>query len=100
MATLYISEYAVEGINNTGAQLPLVYEPPIATQTVTIGAGSVQSSAFNAATTFVRLQSDAVCSIAFGANPTASAASPRTPANVVEYRGVTPGLKLAVITNT
>lgn len=100
MAVLYISEYdaqAWDGVSNT---LPAGREPAIATQTVAIGGVSAQSAAFNAKTRFVRIHTDAICSVEFGANPTATAAKARMAANQTEFFGVNPGDKVAVITNT
>jgi hypothetical protein len=48
----------------------------------------VQSAAFNAKTCFVRLHTDAVCSLKFGTNPTASATTARIAAGQTEYHGV------------
>jgi len=55
----------------------------------------------NAKTTFVRLHTDAICSIKFGVNPTASATTARMAAGRTEYHGVPLGqaYKVAVITN-
>jgi len=71
-------------------------------QTVAIAAGSAQSNAFSAATRIVRLHTDAVCSIKFGINPTATATSSRMAAGQTEYHGVLVGqsFKVAVISNT
>jgi hypothetical protein len=99
MATLYISEYVRTGLT-TRALVLAGEEPSIASQTVSIGASSAQSSALNAETRFVRVSTDATCSIAFGANPTATTASMRLPANSTEYFAVMPGMKIAVISNT
>ncbi len=94
MATLYISEY--QGIAAT-SQVP--QEPSLATQTVAIGVSSVQSQPFSGQTRLVRIATDSICSIAIGANPTATTANPRMAANQTEYRGVMPGQVLAVISN-
>jgi hypothetical protein len=61
-----------------------------------------QFAAFNAKTRFVRLHTDAVCSIKFGTNPTASATTARMAANSTEYSSVPPNqaYKVAAITNT
>lgn len=96
---VYISEYVRIGLTPR-AHLLAAEEPAIASQTVAIGATSAQSNVFNDATTFVRVHTDAVCSIKFGPNPTATATSMRMAANQTEYFAVTPGDKLAVITNT
>jgi hypothetical protein len=101
MAKLYISEYAEAPIGYNGQMLAAGKEPSVTEQTpVVIGAGSLQSAAFNAKTKFVRIHTDAICSVAFGTSPTATANSKRLAANSTEYFGVTPGDKLAVITNS
>lgn len=101
MATLYVTEFKAIG---GGGNFPVAgaLQAPIAEQTVAIGGTTAQSSAFNANTTFVRLNCDAVCSILFGTNPTATAAKCRLSANTTEYFSVPAGLayKVAVITNT
>jgi len=74
--------------------------PTIATQIVAIGAGSVQSSAFNAITKIIGVHTDAICSIEIGADPTATANSRRLAAGSTEYFEIIPGHKIAVITNT
>jgi len=77
-------------------------EPPVANQTVAITAGSVQSSAVNALTKFLRIHTDAICSIEIGTNPTATATTRRLAANSTEYFSIPLGAsyKVAVITNT
>lgn len=75
-------------------------EFPAVTQQVAIGAGSVQSAVFADGTSFVRVHTDAVARIDIGANPTASATSPRMAAGATEYFGVKPGHRIAVITTT
>lgn len=99
MAVLFISEYDNVARDNVG-MVQAGQEPSITTQTVAIGAGSTQSNAFNANTKFVRIHTDAICSVAFGANPTASATTARLAAGQTEFFGVRPGHKVAVITNT
>lgn len=97
MAVLYITEYSSLAMGG-GAQIAT--DPPIAEQTVAIGAGSLQSAPFNTATRYIRLQPDVVCSIAAGANPTATATNRRMSAGQTEYFGVVAGNRVAVITNT
>ena len=101
MATLYITEYSNSAIS-PGGQMQIPYEQPLAEQTIAIGGSSVQSNAFNAATQFVRLHTDAICSIEFGQNPTASSTTARMAASQTEYHGVPRGVafKVAVITNS
>jgi hypothetical protein len=100
MATLYITEYADSG--HTHAPVAVAQEPRIVSQTVTIAAGSAQSSAFNSTTRLVRLHTDAICSVEFGTNPTSTAAKSRMAANQTEYFAVPQGqaYKVAVITNS
>lgn len=101
MATLYIAEYANQGRDTAGYTVQGVAQEPCNTeQTVAIGAGSVQSNAFQSGTTLIRVHTDAICSIAIGSNPTAAATNKRLAANATEYFGVRPGDKIAVITNT
>jgi hypothetical protein len=101
MATVYITEFSNSAIS-PGGQMQVPYEQPLAEQTVAIGGSSVQSNAFNAATGFIRVEVDAICSIEINANPTASTTTARLAANQTEYYGVPKGanFKLAVITNT
>ena len=98
MATLFIEEFSAGSA--PGIPLPVGRQPAAATQTVSIGAVTAQSSAFGATTRFVRLHTDAVCSYAFGADPTATTSKPRMAANQTEYFAVEPGQKIAVIANT
>ena len=100
MATLYISEYAEVRRNPAGGINPVVLEPPLAEQTVALSGTSAQSSAFGANTRFIRVHTDAICSILVGSNPTATTAKKRLPADHTEYFEVTPGDKIAGITNT
>lgn len=100
MAVVFITEYA-DIVSTIRGATAIPVDPPLAEQTVAIGAGSLQSAAFNAATKFVRIHTDAICSInCNAANPTATATNGRFAANQTEFRGVSPGNKLAVITNT
>lgn len=100
MAKLYVTEFKdIGGFGNF--PIASAAMPPIADQTpVVIGAGSLQSAQFNPKTTFVRIHTDAICSIAFGANPTATANSARMAANTTEYFAIVPGQVVAVIQNT
>lgn len=101
MATLYIAEFGDATVTNTGAVMPTAKTPPLVEQTVAIGGASAASAAFSSSTRFVRLQADAVCSVAFGTAPVATATNARISANQIgEYFGVAPGSKVAVITNS
>ena len=100
MAFVYVTEYLRQAQDGISRLLPAGMEPSLVVQKIAITAGSVQSAAFNARTTFVSVHTDAICSVAFGPNPTASAASSRLPLDGTQYFGVVPGDKIAVITNT
>lgn len=100
MATLYIAEFESITPATEGGAAQVARATPVAEQTVAIGGASTPSSAFNAATRYVRIHTDVICSIAFAATPTATAAKMRMAADQTEYFGVTPGTKVAVITNT
>ena len=99
MAVLYIAEFS--GLYAKGNQTgQMAITPPIAEQHVSIGMSSTASAAFNAATNLIRVHTDAICSIAFGASPTATANGMRLAANQTEYFAVQGGQEIAVITNT
>lgn len=95
-STLYIEEFSVSR--------PLGWQaaqtPGVANQTVAIGGSSIQSAAFNAQTTLIRVHADVICSVEIGGtSPTATTSSMRFVAGQTEYFVVRPGDKLAVITN-
>lgn len=77
-------------------------EPPLAEQVVDYSGGVAASSAVNAQTRIVRIHTDAICSVLFGTNPTATTAKGRMIAGQTEYRGVPVGAsyKISAITNT
>lgn len=101
MATLYVTEYADSAQTVRGAA-QIAQSPALAGQTVAIGGSSTQSAAFNALTTFIRVHTDAICSIAISTNPTATTTAKRMAADQTEYFGVPVGqsYKIAVISNT
>ena len=99
MAVLYIAEFS-QLMPTPGGTGQAPRTPPIAEQTVAIGGASAASGAFNTATNFVRVHTDAICSIAFGASPVATTAQMRLAAGQTEYFGVNAGDKIAVISNT
>jgi hypothetical protein len=102
MATVYITEFCCYGIDNLGRDTILPKQVPTAEQTVAIGGTSTQSAALDPMTTLVRVHTDAICSVSFGTNPTATATKMRMAAGTTEYFTVqqNSGLKVAVITNT
>jgi hypothetical protein len=101
MATLYITEFADEGQSVRGA-IQIAAEPVTAEQTISITASNAASDAFAETTIYVRIHTDAICSIAFGTTPVATAAKRRLAADQTEYFGVPVGqsYKIGVITNT
>lgn len=103
MAKLYIREYDKMGqeIGGSMYRVSAPAEPGVANQTpVAIGGATTQSSAFSARTRVIRVHTDVICSVEIGGtNPVATTDSPRMAAGSTEYFCVTPGDKLAVITN-
>jgi hypothetical protein len=75
--------------------IPAIF--PGISQAVAIGAISAQSTAIGQTTGLVRLCASSDCFVAFGSNPTASSSSLFLPAGMVEYFGINPGDKIAVI---
>ena len=109
MSTLYITEFASIAATLSGFGGIPVSAPPVVEQgTLTVGGTVAVSGSFGGATRMVRLMSDVVCSIAWqtaaqnaaGTNPTATTGNMRLAANVEYFYGVTPGYRLAVISNT
>jgi len=100
VASIYISEYQnMPKID--GRVVPIGEEPSIVDQKKTVAGTSALSDAFNAVTHFVRIHSDATCSIVFSADDTAATTShKRMVADATEYFGVRPGDKVAFISNT
>lgn len=99
MAVLFIAEFEhIARMPNGPVQIAEM--PAVAEQTVAIGGSSTQSSAFNAATNYIRVHTDAICSILIGSNPTATSSKTRMAADQTEYFKVKAGDKIAVITNT
>ena len=104
MATLYVSEYrqlaSVPSATNYApmpGQAP--QEPSLADQTIAITGSPTSSQAFGGYTALIRVHCDAICSIAIGANPTATTTSKRLAAGQTEYFGVSPQHFISVIAN-
>lgn len=100
MANLYITEYAAIAFLGGAGGVLVPREPPVAEQKVDFSGGAAASAAFNSSTRFIRISSDAVCSVLVGSNPTATTSSGRLAAGVNEYRSVTAGHKISAISNT
>jgi hypothetical protein len=99
-ATLYISEFS-SGVTLVGTtQSQILPQPCLTDQTVALSGVSAQSAAFNAKTHFVSLICDEGCSIAIGANPTASTSNFLLQHGVQVIFGVAPGQIVAAITNS
>ena len=100
MTTLYITEVTDLALDSYGRIVMAPLMPPPVEQTVAIGGSSTQSNAFGSSTLSVQIHADSICSIAFGANPTATTSNQRLAANDTRFYGVVPGQKVAVISNT
>lgn len=102
MSSIYVTEFGVQARDSNNIIIPVAQAPALVHQKVTVAGASAQSAAFGANTALVRIQSDVVCSITFGKDPTATDAMTRIAADSPEYFGVPMGqsFKVAVITNT
>ncbi len=101
MATLYIAEIELLGLDAHGAEIMAPKMPPIVEQTVAIGMSSAPcTNAFTTRTRFVQIGTDAVCSIAFGVAPVATTSNQRMAANETRFVTVNSGDKIAVIANS
>lgn len=101
MATLYITEFSALGTSHRGDTTQIAKQPPNAEQTITVGGSTTNSGVFATNTSIVRCHADTVCSVVFGASPTATAAKMRMAQNQTEYFAVpmNASYKVAVITN-
>lgn len=97
MATLQVTELKnVKFVS--GSALPIAVLPAVAEQTVAISASSAASSAFNAATRFIRVSTDTACHILVGSGtPTATTGKTMLAAGQSEYFAVSAGHSIAVI---
>lgn len=102
MAKLYITEYQDMPRDSKGIAIVAGNEADGGgvDQVVDFTAGATQSAAFGAETRFVRINTDSIGSLAFGANPTATTSNKRMAANTTEYWGVKGGQKVSAIVNT
>jgi len=102
MSKLYITEFSRLGISSNGGTAQIMdfdsvvtVQPPI-----DYSAGAAQSAAISDGTRYVRVETDAICSIKYGSNPTATTNDQRMAAGDVEHFYVSRGNKISVITNT
>lgn len=110
MATTYITEFGDAAKNIAGVPIAAIQDNGLAAdgiggqtveQPVLTNSGSSQQSAgFASSTRIIRLTSDGIISYVIGKNPVVSVANRRLPAGAIEYIGVAPGQKIAIITNT
>src|SRR5688500_3558794 len=98
MSTVWIEEYSALGTDQHGRTISAPSAPSlVANQAITLSGSSQQSAAFNAATQYIRIHSDAACNYAVGSNPTASSSTSHLPSGVIIDLVVTAGNKIAVI---
>ncbi len=102
MARLFITEFGKMPIlANSAPQCP--FAPGVAEQLVTFSGSSTASLTFSETTSFVMVNTDTTCSLAWSVtsdDPTAVTSSQRVSANETRFYGVRAGGKLAVIQNT
>ena len=99
MAKLYVSEYERLGAAIGSGQAQFAQEPALVEQAFTFTT-STPSSAFGSRTKYIRVHTDANCSVLVGENPTATTSTKRLAADQTEYFAVAPGFKIAAVTNT
>jgi hypothetical protein len=96
---MFIVEFATTAIDAGGGAVAAPKYPPVRSQpAMTIDVVSTQSAPFIGR--FIQFHTDAPCSIAIGENPVADPLYDRMDGGDLRYVGVTPGHRLAVITNT
>jgi hypothetical protein len=101
MAVAYIAEFEDVGSSFLGQGVAAPMCPPLREQTVAIGAVA-SSAAFQPKTKLIRVEVDAICSIAVGLEAVATTSTMRMAANTSEYFSVPPGrgFRISVISNT
>ena len=99
MSTLYIKEHETMPIISGN---PQIWGEPAGTEQtpVTVSGTSAQSAAFNAKTKFITITCDGIFSYLVGTNPTAATTNFRVSAGDTITMAVTPGHKIAAVTNT
>lgn len=85
-----------------GSKQDLMFQTlyPSAPQKVTITSSSTQSSAFSANVSVIRIFPTSNCYVKFGSNPTATTSDIYCPGGILQFFGVIPGEKVAVIQDT
>lgn len=85
---LFIAEYAQVAVDSRDRTVLCGQEPPIAEQVVDYSAGVAASTAFNASTKFIRVHTNAICSVLIGTTPVAGITNKRMVAGQTEFMGV------------
>ena len=98
MAFLYVRELPNLRVYQ-GTQLQAGEAPALAEYRVANDGVSTQSPAFGAATRFIEVHSDSVCSILVDSNPTAVITKGRIAAGETRYYRVRAGDKIAAVLN-
>lgn len=95
-----LATVAVPDTNDGGGSVQVAKDAK-ASGSVTASGSNQQSSAFNAATNFVRIATKTEVFLQFGSDPDASSGTQiALLANTTEYFGVEPGQKLSVVTTS
>lgn len=100
MATLYVTECAQTGVAANQWVMSPAVQTILADYNIAIGAASTNGPTFQNGTTFVMINADSACSLAFGVSPVAVPTAHRMSPNDTRFYIVQPGWKVAVIENT
>lgn len=102
MAKLYITEMNYVPLTTNGPLQIALLQGSTDQTPVAISGAAASSAAFATATKFVRVHTDAICSILYAPAGVGNATTnnARMPADATEYFGVNPGDKISVIANT
>lgn len=93
-----MSSYGIQKGGSAGNLIDAMV--PDTNQSVAFSGTSAQSDAVGTGVNLVRLTCDQDCYVEFGENPTATSASMPLFGGVIEYFGIKPGHKIAVIQKT
>ena len=96
MSIVSVTQFSSIGRVSNGS-LMCPQAPFVATEDINASAASAQSAAFDGATRFIRILSDANVRVRFGSNPTAVATDMPVRANSPEFVAVVAGDRIAVI---
>ena len=99
MATISIEEFSEMARDVNGHVIPVGGQPSVTRQVLTFTT-TTESSAFNAATKFIRVVPSADCYVRFGAatQTAITATDMLLKSGVIEYFGVVPGQVMAAVT--